>query len=99
MVVDRLDTDGDGADDTYLTYEMWAPHLTFLTLTFRQVQGRKAFSMDAVFEDTGWRREKAKFWEGSFRIPQDAFPAYLYDAVRNESLDREFKELLNALGL
>jgi len=99
MVVDRLDTDGDGADDTYLTYEMWAPHLTFLTLTFRQVQGRKAFSMDAVFEDTGWRREKAKFWEGSFRIPQDAFPAYLYDAVRNESLDREFKELLTALGL
>jgi hypothetical protein len=40
LVVDRLDTDGDGKADSYLLYEMCAPHLTFLILTFRTMRGR-----------------------------------------------------------
>ena len=72
MVVDRLDTDGDGADDSYLTYEMNAPHLAFLVLTFRQVRYRTFYDMEAVFEDAGRLRDEARFWPGSYFIPQAA---------------------------
>ncbi len=99
MVIDRLDQNGDGADDAYLTYEMWAPHLTMLVLTFRQVRGRVFYSMDAFFEDTGHNAKKAVYWKNTFRIPQEAFPQYLKDAAQRESDDQAFSEFLKQFGL
>ena len=61
MIIDRLDQNNDGADDAYLTYEMWAPHLTFLILTFKQIHGREFFSMDAFFDNTGRNKKKAAY--------------------------------------
>ena len=81
MVVDRLDTDRDGADDTYLTYEMNAPHLTCLKLTFQQVRYREFFSMDGVFTNEGRRRKNARFWEDTFFIPEEALPDGLRSAA------------------
>ena len=99
MIVDRLDTDGDGADDSYLTYEMNAPHLAFLVLTFRQVRYRTFFGMDAVFENAGRLRDKARFWEDTFHIPDTAFPAYLTEAAADGGARRALDRLLAALGL
>ena len=99
MIVDRLDTDGDGADDSYLTYEMNAPHLAFLVLTFRQVRYRTFFSMDAVFENAGRLRDRAHFWEDTFHIPDTAFPAYLTEAAAGSGARRALDRLLAALGL
>ena len=99
MIVDRLDTDGDGADDSYLTYEMNAPHLAFLVLTFRQVRYRTFFSMNAVFENAGRLRDRAHFWEDTFYIPDTAFPAYLTEAAAGSGARRALDRLLAALGL
>ncbi|MDO4544070.1 MAG: hypothetical protein Q4C01_05895 [Clostridia bacterium] len=99
MVVDRLDTDGDGAHDSYLTYEMEAPHLSFLILTFRQVRYRTFFDMSAVFENAGRHRDKAYFWNDSFFIPAEAFPEHLMLAYEKSAEDRAFYRLLSGLGL
>ena len=99
MIVDRLDTDGDGADDAYLTYEMNAPHLAFLVLTFRQVRYRTFFGMDAVFENTGRLRSKSRIWEDTFRIPLDAMPDYLQQAAGAEDARRALDALLTDLGM
>ena len=98
MVIDRLDQNGDGEDDAYLTYEMWAPHLTMLILTFRQVRGRVFYSMDAFFEDTGHNAKKAVYWKNTFRIPEDAFPQYLRDALQRESDEQTFNAFLKQFG-
>lgn len=99
MIVDRLDTDGDGADDAYLTYEMNAPHLALLVLSFRQVRYRTFFGMDAVFENAGRLRAKSRIWEDTFRIPLDATPDYLQQAVEGEEAQRALDALLTDLGL
>lgn len=98
MVIDRLDQNGDGVDDAYLTYEMWAPHLTMLILTFRSVRGREFFSMDAFFDNTGRNTKKAQYWKDTFRIPFDDLPAYLQEAQQTEITGRNFETLLNELG-
>lgn len=98
MIVDRLDQNGDGADDAYLTYEMWAPHLTFLTLTFKQIRGREFFSMDAFFDNTGRNTKKAAYWKNTFRIPYDALPQYLKEAIESEQLEQSYSKLLSELG-
>ncbi|MBR4905814.1 MAG: hypothetical protein IKZ44_03080 [Clostridia bacterium] len=98
MVVDRLDTDGNGEDDAYLTYEMCAPHLTFLILTFRSVRGRDFFSMDAFFDNTGRNTKKAEYWKDTFRIPFDELPQYLQEAQQAEETERSFDKLLLELG-
>ncbi len=98
MIVDRLDQDGDGASDAYLTYEMWAPHLTMLILTFRQVRGRTFYSMDAFFDGTGRNKTKAVYWENTFRIPEDELPQYLRAAVEHEETYRKFTAFLEQLG-
>ena len=98
MVIDRLDQDSDGAADAYLTYEMWAPHLTMLVLTFRQVRGRTFYAMDAFFDGTGHNIKKALYWENTFRIPKDALPDYLKKAIEYESSVQEFKALMEQFG-
>ena len=98
MIIDRLDQNRDGADDAYLTYEMWAPHLTMLVQTFRALRGREFFSMDAVFDNTGRNAKKAEYWKDTFRIPMEELPLYLQEAQETEALGRSFEELLHALG-
>lgn len=99
MVVDRLDTDGDGVDDAYMTYEMQAPSLVFLVFTFQQLHRRTFFSMDAVFENEGRLQSRARFWENTFFISEDALPAYLTDAVADSAEQRPLERLLRGLGL
>jgi hypothetical protein len=98
MIVDRLDQNGDGADDAYLTYEMWAPHLTFLILTFKQIHGREFFSMDAFFDNTGRNKKKAAYWKNTFCIPYENLPQYLKEAVESEKLEQDYSKLLSKLG-
>ena len=98
MVIDRLDQNGDGVDDSYLTYEMWAPHLTMLILTFKSVHGREFFSMDAFFDNTGRNMKKAEYWKNTFRIPLNEMPAYLQEAQQAETINQNFEALLNELG-
>ena len=98
MIVDRLDQNGDGSDDAYLTYEMWAPHLTFLILTFKQIHGREFFSMDAFFNGTGRNKKKAFYWKNTFRIPYEELPLYLQEAVEAEELEQNYTKLLKELG-
>lgn len=99
MILDRLDTDGDGLADAYLTYEMEAPHLTFLILTFRTVRYRTFFNMDAVFLNEGRNRKRARFWEDTFWIPTDAMPAYLRDAAQAANADRALDRFVRGVGL
>jgi hypothetical protein len=98
MVIDRLDQNNDGAEDAYLTYEMWAPHLTMLVLTFRQVRGRTFYSMDSFFDGTGHNTKKASYWENTFRIPKEALPDYLVEAVEYEDTVKGFREFLGKFG-
>ena len=98
MIIDRLDQNGDGAADAYLTYEMWAPHLTMLVLTFRQVRSRTFFSMDAFFDGTGHNLKKAVFWDDTFRIPRESFPDYLNEAIEYEETAEAFKAFLAKFG-
>ena len=98
MIVDRLDQNGDGVDDAYLTYEMWAPHLTFLILTFKQIHGREFFSMDAFFDNTGRNKKKAAYWKNTFCIPYENLPQYLKEAVESEKLEQDYSKLLSKLG-
>jgi hypothetical protein len=98
MVIDRLDRNGDGVDDAYLTYEMWAPHLTMLILSFSQIRGREFFSMDAYFDGTGRNARKVFYWKNTFRIPYDVLPQYLRDAVESEKLEQSYAKLLQELG-
>lgn len=98
MVIDRLDRNGDGVDDAYLTYEMWAPHLTMLILPFSQIRGREFFSMDAYFDGTGRNARKVFYWKNTFRIPYDVLPQYLRDAVESEKLEQSYAKLLQELG-
>ena len=99
MIIDRLDQNNDGEADAYITYEMWAPHLTMLVLTFRQVRGRTFYSMDAFFNGTGHNKNKVVYWENTFRIPMEELPDYLQTAVENEEAYLKFKALLEQFGL
>ena len=77
---------------------MNAPHLAFLVLTFRQVRYRTFYDMEAVFEDAGRLRDEARFWPGSYFIPQEALPAWLSDAQAAGGQRRALSRLLCALG-
>ena len=99
MIIDRLDQNNDGVADAYITYEMWAPHLTMLVLTFRQVRGRTFYSMDAFFDGTGKNKSKAVYWEDTFEIPMKELPEYLQRAVENEDAYQKFTAFLKQFGL
>ena len=99
MIIDRLDQNNDGVADAYITYEMWAPHLTMLVLTFRQVRGRTFYSMDAFFDGTGKNKSKAVYWEDTFEIPMKELPEYLQRAVENEDEYQTFTAFLKQFGL
>ena len=99
MVMDRVDTDGDGVSDTYLLYEMEAPHLTFLLLSFEVVRFREFFNMDALYGDTGRLSGRNRNWQGSYHIPREDFPAWLTAALEHADEDRAVDRLARSLGL
>ena len=98
LVVDRVDTDGDGRADAYLLYEMENPHLTFLLLSFEVVRYRYFFNMDALYDDTGRFSAKNRTWKGSYRIPRADFPPWLTAALEYAEEDRALDRLMLALG-
>ncbi len=98
MVVDRVDTDGDGTADAYLLFEMEAPHLTFLLLPFTTVQYRQFFNMDALYADESRQRNKSYLHPGAFRIPREDFPAWLQEAAAQGDEDRALDRLMLRLG-
>ena len=98
MIVDRLDTDGDGISDAYLTYEMEAPHLTLLILPMRTLRYRTFFDMSAVFENAGRNRRHARFWDDTFFIPETAYPAALQAAADGVGQKRALDRLLRGIG-
>ncbi len=99
MIVDRLDTDGDGADDAYLTYEMRAPDLLVMVHSFHSIRYRELYSMDAVFENTGRLIGKARFWADTYCIPGDSFPEAFKTAVETSGERQAARRFLAGLGL
>ena len=99
MVVDRIDRDKDGEADAFLLYEMEAPHLSFLILTFRNVQGRLHFNMDAVYANQGRLNPKNRIWKGTSHIPKEDFPPWLTKALEHANEDRALDRLTRSLGL
>ena len=66
MVLDRLDTDGDGECDAYLTFEMHAPDMTCRIIPMQNIRYVERFDMSAVFQDTGKWRKFAMFYPGTY---------------------------------
>lgn len=94
MVIDRIDQNNDGVTDAYLTYEYEDPHLTVLVLPYKNGRGYGYYSMDAVFENVGHNRNTVTYWNDTYRIPKDAFPEYLTDAVTLEESEQAFAAFL-----
>ena len=89
---------GDGEADSYLLYEMCAPHLTFLILTFRTMRGRQFFNMDGVYQNTGRLSAKNRFWQ-TYRIPVEAMPERMQTAYAAADQNRALDRLMRATGL
>lgn len=99
MIVDRVDSDGDGLADAYITYEMWAPYMALLQLTFRTVRSRTFYNMDAVFENEGRNRKHARFWTDTYHIPETAMPEAMAASIDASAGLRALDRLLRGLGL
>lgn len=99
MVIDRADTDGDGRDDAYLTYDFSDSRLTVSITTFQQVKKREVYSMDAVFDGTGRYANKLYYWEEyKYRVPTDVMPQYILESMEAEKLDQSYRTLMKELG-
>lgn len=99
MVFDRLDTDLDGVDDSYLTFEMRAPDLIFMVHSFRSIRYLDAYSMDAVFEDTSRVVSGARFWAGTLHIPAESWPEALTAAYSGSGRRLAARRFMTALGM
>lgn len=82
MILDRVDTDGDGLSDSYYVLEMESPYLKLKLRSLYSVRMCTLYDMSAVFDDTGAQRRDLRWWTGSYRIPREAFPAYYGDDAR-----------------
>ncbi len=74
LILDRIDTDGDGLSDSYLVFEMESPYLKLKIRSLHSVRMCTLYRMGAFFDDSGAYRRFARYWEGSFYIPKSAFP-------------------------
>ena len=98
MVIDRLDRDGNGSDDAYLTFEMGSPIMTLEILPFKQMHGEEVYAMDAFFDGTGRNIDSVRYWKDTFRIPADQLPTYIRETMEAEQKEQNYLELLEALG-
>lgn len=78
MILDRVDTDGDGLSDSYYVLEMESPYLKLKLRSLYSVRLCTLYDMSAVFDDTGALKRELRWWTGSYRIPPEDFPPY-YD--------------------
>lgn len=78
MILDRVDTDGDGLSDSYYVLEMESPYLKLKLRSLYSVRLCTLYDMSAVFDDTGALKRNLRWWTGSYRIPPEDLPSY-YD--------------------
>ena len=76
LILDRVDGDGDGLSDSYLVLEMESPYLKLKVRDLHSIRLCSLYRMDAFFDGTGAYRKYARYWENTFFIPKEAFPAY-----------------------
>ncbi len=81
LILDRLDTDQDGAEDSYLVLEMINPSMTLHVHSFQSLRNYTIYDMSAVFENTGRMMRASRFWSNTYFIPQSAWPDYLLEAA------------------
>jgi len=81
LILDRLDTDGDGAEDSYLVLEMINPSMTLHVHSFQSLRNYTVYDMSAVFSNTGRMMRASRFWSNTYFIPQSAWPDYLLEAA------------------
>lgn len=98
MVIDRIDQNGDGADDAYLLYEMGEELLTMRILSFIQAKEWTVYSMDAYFDGTGRNVDRIVYWENTFRIPKEELPLYVLETMESEAIHLNFMHLIGKLG-
>lgn len=88
-IMDRVDTDGDGECDAYLSFEMHK-YGGEGTLTCRIVPmytvsykyDRNVFNMDNVYSGEGHQQKWSSFWQSTL-IPYDSLPDYIKDEMKN----------------
>lgn len=92
MIVDRIDTDLDGEDDSYLTYEMKSPSLVLLIHPFKSIRYREIYDMGAIFTDEGRLKDGLRYYGETTHIAESFFPdvltAALSDVQERKSADR-----------
>jgi len=81
LILDRLDTDLDGAEDSYLVLEMINPSMTLHIHSFQSLRNYTVYDMSAVFSNTGRMKRATRFWSDTYFIPQSAWPDYLLEAA------------------
>lgn len=99
MILDRLDQDGDGYFDSYLTLEMISPRMTLAVHAAYSIRYLTLYDMSAVFDDTGAYRRYAKYWENTYYIPREAWPLQLQQAAEKARETRAVEKFLVKLGL
>lgn len=85
-ILDRLDTDGDGVCESYLSFEMHKPgevgyftcRITpMYTVSYRD---RNVFNMDNVYTGIGHQQNHCAYWKTTL-IPDEALPQYIKEAI------------------
>lgn len=98
MIVDRIDTDLDGEDDAYLTFEMKAPSLVLLIHPFRSIRYREIYNMDGIFSDESRLKDGLRFYGETTHIAESFFPEVLTKATEGVSERRAGHRLLYGFG-
>ncbi|MDO4543790.1 MAG: hypothetical protein Q4C01_04475 [Clostridia bacterium] len=99
MILDRMDIDGDGYFDGYLTLEMVSPCMTLAVHSLYSIRNCTLYDMSATFSDSGRYKNSARYFEGSYLIPKDAWPDYMQAADEGAAQLRARERLLVGLGL
>lgn len=99
MIVDRIDTDLDGEDDSYLTYEMKAPSLVLLIHPFRSIRYREIYDMSAIYSDEGRLNNGLRFYGETTHIADSFFPDVLKKALEDVPERRAVHRVLYGFGL
>ena len=84
LVLDRVDTDGDGLSDHYLVFEMESPYLKLKMRSLYSIRMCTMYDMSALFADTGALRKEARYWPGSFYISDSEFPETYSEAYSGD---------------
>ncbi|MCL2670752.1 MAG: hypothetical protein FWF10_01795 [Clostridiales bacterium] len=85
LILDRVDTDMDGAADSYLVFEMESPYLKLKCRSFRSVRGCTFWDMSAVFDGSGAYKRLSAYWPGQFTVPVEEFPEYYVKTHRQHN--------------